>query len=393
MSAEETPETGWPTEGEPTAAPEEGEALPAEIPSWLTPLDPDGEALAAQGDEGTGVLEGVSGVVPVAAAVVEISKEAGGVPAAPPAGASEASLFRQVLQEEAPAAAPSRPAGERKMPLWARWLVALLLLGAVGAPIVLGSVTGRPLLNLQPVVSPEVQAFYEQVEQIQPGDAVLVGWDFDPSTEGELGPLAEAVVGHLMQRGARIFVISQLPAGPAVAQQTLETLAETQGKYQYGSHYLNLGYLPGDEAGLRALSSIGGMAVVSTDYVAGKALAKWPVAQGVGNVGDFRLIVELAADSNRVRRWIEQVRSQHEIPMVAGVGAAVWPAVQPYYETEPRQLAGLAGGLPGAAAYESLRQVYLRGQSSMEALAGGVLALVVIVLAGNVAAVLGRDRR
>ncbi|MBC7224619.1 MAG: hypothetical protein H5T59_10180 [Anaerolineae bacterium] len=306
-------------------------------------------------------------------------------------GASEANLFRRVLEEppeEEPAAKPKRG----KFPFWGRWLVSLVLLAAVGVPIVWGSVTGRPLWNAQPAVPPAVEALYQEVEQVQPGDAVLVGWDVDPSSAGEMLPLAEAVLGHLMQRGARIFVVSQLPAGPPLAQQTLEGMAQTQGTYAYGTHFLNLGYLPGDELGLRALSGAGGLASLGQDYVEGKALAEWGVAEGVQGVQDFRLVVLLAEDPGRVRRWIEQVGAQHDVPMVAAVGAAALPALQPYYETQPRQLRGLAGGTPGAAAYESLRGVYLAGQSSMEALTGGVLALVFIVVGGNVALLFGLGR-
>ncbi|MGC8838461.1 MAG: hypothetical protein ACP5UM_08600 [Anaerolineae bacterium] len=366
--------------------------MPGEIPPWLEPLSPLARGPAAEGEEGTGLLEGVSGLVPVAPAVLEGREEGKGPGPSPVVGASEANLFRRVLAEPPPEEPPARPKA-RRFPLWGRWLVSLLLLAAVGIPTVWNSVTGRPLLNLRPAVPPAVQALYEEVEQVQPGEAVLVGWDVDPSSAGELAPLAEAILGHLMQRGARLFVVSLLPAGPPLAQETLDGLARTQGAYAYGAHYLNLGYLPGEDLGLRALSGAGGLATLDRDYVQGKALAQWEVAAGVQGVDDFRLIVVLAADAQQVRRWIEQVGAQHPVPLVAGVSAGALPALQPYHETEPRQLAGLAGGLPDAAAYESLRGVYLAGQSRMEALAGGVLALVFIVVVGNVALLFGLGRQ
>ncbi len=371
--------------------PEEGEAVPGEIPPWLESLSPLARGPAAEGEEGTGLLEGIAGLVPAVPGLLEGQEKKALGPAPSPAGASEANLFHRVLVEPPPEEPPARPKAKR-FPLWGRWLVSLLLLAAVGIPTVWNSVTGRPLLNLRLTVPPAVQALYDEVEQVQPGEAVLVGWDVDPSTAGEVVPLAEAIVGHLMQRGARIFVVSQLPAGPPLAQETLDGLARTQGAYVYGTHYLNLGYLPGGELGLRALSSAGGLAALDQDYAQGKALAQWEVAAGVRGVDDFRLIVVLASDAQQVRPWIEQVGAQHAVPLAAGVSAAALPALQPYHQAEPRQLVGLAGGLPDAAAYESLRGVYQAGQSSMEALAGGVLALVLIVIVGNVALLFGWGR-
>ena len=378
-----------PAEAVPEApVPEEGEAVPGEIPPWLESLSPLAHGAAAEGEAGSGLLEGLSGLVPVSPEVLEGRGARPPGPAPSPVGASEANLFRRVLEEPPPEGPPARPRA-RRFPLWGRWLVSLLLLAAVGLPTVWNDVTGRPLWTLRTAVPPAVQALYAEVEQVQPGEAVLVGWEADPSSAGELVPLAEAILGHLMQRGARLFVVSQSPAGPPLAQQTLEGLAQVQGTYTYGAHYLNLGYLPGEELGLRALSGAGGLAALDRDYAQGKALAEWDVAAGVRGVDDFRLIVVLASDAQQVRRWVEQVGAQHAVPMVAGVSAAAEPALQPYHQTAPRQLAGLAGGTPGAAAYESLRGVYQAGQSSVEALAGGVLALALIVVVGNVALLFG----
>lgn len=376
----------------PVPGPEEGEAVPGEIPPWLEPLSPLAHGAAAEGEEGSGLLEGLSGLVPVSPEVLEGQGMKPPGPAPSPVGASEANLFRRVLEEPPPEELPARPRAKR-FPLWGRWLVSVLLLAAVGLPTVWNDVTGRPLWTLRTAILPAVQALYAEVEQVQPGEAVLVGWEVDPSSAGELVPLAEAILGHLMQRGARLFVVSQSPAGPPLAQQTLEGLAQVQGTYTYGAHYLNLGYLPGEELGLRALSGAGGLATLDRDYARGKALAEWDVATGVRGVDDFRLIVVLAADAQQVRRWVEQVGAQHTVPMVAGVSAAAEPALQPYHQTAPRQLAGLAGGTPGAAAYESLRGVYQAGQSGMEALAGGVLALALIVVVGNVALLFGLGRQ
>ncbi len=70
--------------------------------------------------------------------------------------------------------------------------------------------------------------------------------------------------------------------------------------------------------------------------------------------------------------------------MVAGVSAAVDPMARTYYETEPQQLKGVIGGVPGAASYESLRSGGAGLEPEMAArldslLAGQVLVILVIL--------------
>ncbi|NLE75650.1 MAG: zinc-ribbon domain-containing protein [Chloroflexi bacterium] len=367
---------------EPAAPPTPEEAAePAEIPQWIAEMKPQ--------EETGGLLAGIAGVLPAAEAVSQPPpRPLGPSGVAPAVGEAEAALFRKLAEEGPLGGDAPRPVAQRKRRFWGRGLLALLLLAALGIPIV----WGQPLLALPPHVPDGVEALYQAVERLAPGDAVLVGWDFDPSSEGEMGPLAEAVLGHVMERGARIVVVSQLPSGPQLANGALARLAAAQGNYPYGSSYLNLGYLPGNEAGLRALSGAGGLGIVPADFVEGQALAQFPAVQGLEGVGTFRLVIAFSAEAEGLRRWVEQVGSAHGVPLAAGVGAGALPAVQPYYQTAPRQLAGLAGGLPGAAAYESLRGAPGRGQARSDSLAAGTLVMVSVILLGNAAGLSGHGR-
>lgn len=71
----------------------------------------------------------------------------------------------------------------------------------------------------------------------------------------------------------------------------------------------------------------------------------------------------------------------------AGVSAPVAPLAQPYYETDPRQLVGLIGGVAGAVTYEALQtEQGSPAQSTVSRLdsqMAGQLLLVIVLLVGN----------
>ena len=81
-----------------------------------------------------------------------------------------------------------------------RW-VFLLMAIAVSVPILLQ-------LSFPEKVSPLTADAYAQLEKIQPGDKVLLSFDFDPSSAGELTPMATAFTYHAAKRGAKLYFMA-----------------------------------------------------------------------------------------------------------------------------------------------------------------------------------------
>jgi hypothetical protein len=266
-------------------------------------------------------------------------------------------------------AAVTKAAGSSKaqqLPVVPRWIIYALLIAAVTLPFLLN----RPLLSLLeeswwpasrlPLVrsleaSAAVAGLHTQIESLDPDAAVLVAFDYDPSTLGEMDLLAQAVVRHLMQRGARVVAVSLLPAGPATAQGLLDSVAGDVPGYldTYGRRYVNLGYLPGQAAAIRLLGhSI--QTALPRDFQGG-AVVDLEVMDGITAIPSFDLIVEFSASQDTLRWWVEQAGAPYDVPLGAAVSAAVEPLARPYYETGSRQLVGLVAGVQGAAQYRDLR--------------------------------------
>ena len=208
---------------------------------------------AAQGRRLLGGLQGslpAEGLIAKGQTIVYGGEEA----TRPPKPSAQSRLFAEIV---------SRPLDltrqvvdepkERLSTKLAWWSVYAALILVVALPLGLG----RPLLWR--VVQPSLAAadLYAAIDALPSGSSVLVAFDYDPATSGEMDIVARAIVRHLMDREARIVAVSLLPAGPATAQGVLDVLALRRPGYKdgYGTHYANMGFIPGQAAAVRLLST------------------------------------------------------------------------------------------------------------------------------------------
>jgi hypothetical protein len=370
-------------------ADEEDALVRAEIPAWLLELkprelkreeeeEPSGEELILlEPVEETGLLAGLQGTLPVEMIIAQPRAASAPKPAVATSGdTAQARLFAEIVAQPpvAESKALAQPAPQVLSRL-ARWILAAVLIAAVTVPLLLK----EPLFARSVEPTPAVEALYKTVDSLDAGSPVLVAFDYDPTTSDEMNVIAQTIVGHLMERGARVVAVSLLPAGPATAESLLESLPA-------GHPYVNLGYLPGEVAAVRLLGISLETAQVR-DYQ-GTPLADLEAMAGITTIQDFKLIVELAAAQSTLRWWIEQAGTPYAVPTGAGVSAAVGPLALPYFQTPSQQLVGLVGGVPEAATYDALRsgQEYLVGPlaSRLDSQLAGHTVLVLVLLVGNV---------
>ncbi|MBC7249705.1 MAG: zinc ribbon domain-containing protein [Anaerolineae bacterium] len=398
---EEAVEAGVEGVVEEELAPPEVEGLAkATIPAWLMALRP-AEAEkepAAPGVEEeavpvametTGLLAGIPGVLPAEPII--------GVPHVPrpPAEvtvpgelALEAKLLGEVVAEQRPAGVVlPRERAQRLARQVGRFLLYLALITAVLLPYFFS--TGLFDESVPP--APETEDFYRAIENLEPDAVVLVAFDYDPSLAGEMNLQAEALVHHLMRRGLKVMTLSMYPGGQALAEQVLLSAAGLY-EYQAGTDYINLGYLPNHPASLRAFAGMNPLVGFSYE---GTPVQETLLGQRISSLSDFALIVELAADQQTLRWWVEQVGSQYpNLPLVAGISAGLDPYVRPYYETPGRrQLKGLLVGLPGAAQYEGLTGRVGRALDNLESQGLAHLTIVAAIVVSNVVYFASRFRK
>ena len=383
------------TEVSPAAAGEvlEVEGLArAEIPAWLQDLRLRGVKEGAaempgviEAIETTGLLAGISGVLPVEPII-------GGPHKAPPApptvtvGLKQADLFREIIaQEPAPVLEVAAPGRARLWKELLRRFIYLLIALAVIIPLFGGGNWFK-----EAAFSETGKDFYDAIQNLPPDSVVLLAFDYDPFTAAEMDRLAGPILWHLMDRQARLMAVSLLPTGPVVAENLLDRMAEEHGRYQYGQNYVNLGYIPGQAAAPNELAS-NLRALLPQDYRQQK-LDELPVMQDVNGIQDVDLLIEFAAQYSTLQWWIEQAGSLYQIKVMAAVSAAVEPMARPYYHSG--QLEGLISGLPGAAQYETKTSKWPSlAIASVDAQSMAHLAMVALIILGALSSLVSPRRK
>ncbi|GAB4506381.1 MAG: hypothetical protein Kow00123_05190 [Anaerolineales bacterium] len=362
------------TPGKPT--PEEVGLERAAIPSWLEVLRPgrkreEGEeAPAEEPVETEGVLEGVRGALRLVPDIDPGPDQfVRAVSAAATVTPAHAETLTQVLARSTASSVRPRtvpvPRRERGLP----WLAFLLLLAAVLIPLLApGLVPGGATV-------PSARSagdFATQVQNLPAGAKVLISFDYDPSVSTELDWPVREVVKDLQAKGATLLVMSTTPTGPGLAARM--GLADTATL---------LGYLPGQEMGLQRLATSFSGAFLA-DY---KGARVDEAALGVQSLRDVALIITAASSQDAVRWWVEQVGSQGNTPICAIVSGAIEPSVRPYYGSG--QLAGLVSGWVGGLAYRQAvspdAPLEAQSKAAIEAQSLGHLAIVVLIVLGNLA--------
>ena len=374
---------------EPSAAPASPieQPSPGDVPAWVAQLKPANlsatstvAGLATSEMELTGPLEGLRGVLPLAVAIAEPHRlqEA----PRPPSQSDGGQIFESIL------AAPLQPAASAaktsRFTLTMRPFIYLLLLLAVLVPFLLPYDLTQSTIG---IASTPAAEFYDTLQRVPANSTVLLSFDYDPSTSGEMDLQARAIVGDLIKRHVKIIAVSTLETGPQIAQRIINAAVKPADNYVYGSSYIIV-YLPGHEAGLKQLAAAG--LATATDYVDKQPVAQFSVSAKIKNLSDLPLVIEFAGSEEPLKTWVEQVQSQTSVRIAAAVSASVEPKARAYRNAN--QLVATLSGLMGAAQYEALANQPGLAVISVNAQSAAQLVLVFVIVLGNVAFWISRAR-
>jgi hypothetical protein len=237
-------------------------------------------------------------------------------------------------------------------------------------------------------VSPPVQGIYDAIEAVPPGSIVMLAGDYSPDTMPELQPMVETFMRHAFSRDLRVVIACLWPASPPLVERVTTPMAAEFGK-EYGTDYVNLGYMAG---GIVTLLGMGASIpnTFPSDY-GGTPVGEIPLMQEVEDFDDIALVMEVSAGTPGTREWVQQVQSRFGVTLASGVTAVSAPNFYPYIQSG--QLVGLLGGLKGAAEYETLVGAPGDATKGMDAQSIVHALIVLFIILGNVTYFVTRGRQ
>lgn len=289
-----------------------------------------------------------------------------------------------------------------------RWIFLLMLL-AVAVPILGGTQFPEKPTGL----AKNVFVAVEDVKEKPDGGKILLAFDFDPASEGELGPMATAFVRHCCeiwreqkeagQPTVKLYFLALWPVGPQMIDDTIDKVILADfPELVYGEDYVNLGFKPGQEGVIKVI--VTNLRELYTTDALGTNIDQIPMCRNIDNIQNMDLIINVSAGYPGTKEWVQYAATPYpdKITVVGGCTGVQAPLLYPYI---PEQLPGLLGAIKGAAEYEDLvleqyvRQKgeepegkYLEGIRRMGPQLIAHVLMILLIVAGNAVYFVGRSR-
>lgn len=241
-------------------------------------------------------------------------------------------------------------------------LALLMLIGVIGGVLIGDAVWPRPGA---PAVA--AAAFKQSLESLNPGDKVLVVFDYQPAASADIEPGVAAVVRTLQEKRIELTLRTTQPAGLWLTDSLrsafgLETLPEPW-------------FIPGGLVGMLKLALYSTTTPVIHSDVPDSG-------ETVVALNDFARVLVVTDASLSVSSWMEQIShwlTPSSLLMIAPSQEAVTLSV--YYDSG--QLGGYLAGMRDFASFDKLSA--FNAQVSYRAYQVGLLIMIMLLLLGFVA--------
>jgi hypothetical protein len=235
-------------------------------------------------------------------------------------------------------------------------------------------------------VSEPTQKLYDYIEALPSGSAIMIAFDYGPSSLAEPEPMAKAVMQHCFSKGVKVIGMTLLQNTPTLADKLMRKIA-AENNAVYGEDYVFLGFRPG---GLPVILGMGTNIanVFETDYEK-TPITEIPLMENITNYDQIDLLLDLASGSS-TETWIIYANTRYNLKIAAGVTGVIIAQMYPFLQTG--QLVGLMPGYLGATEYEKLLDAPGDGTIGLNTASFVHLLIIGLVFLGNIAFFIQRQR-
>ncbi len=198
------------------------------------------------------------------------------------------------------------------------------------------------------VVSKQAKMVFDAIDDLPDGSRILLSYDFDPASQGELLPMAQAFTRHCSIKGHKQYYMALWPLGSPMVDLSIDTIKSEYPDMVRGEDYVKFDYKTGGEAVIRMITQdLRGMFELDSR---GISLDDIPMTKNVKNIQDMDLIINVSAGDPGTKQWVQFAATPFGITTVSGCTGVQAPQMYPYI---PEQLAGVLGAIKAAAEYEA----------------------------------------
>jgi hypothetical protein len=237
-------------------------------------------------------------------------------------------------------------------------------------------------VKVRTVTSPPVRKFYDTIEQLKPGDLVMVSSNWSAGTIGENLPQLEAVIRHLMRKKVRFTIISIEPQARDISYRFVSRFTR-EGGYEYGKDWAHFGFIPSLVVGIKGM--VKDLPATIKQDIRGTPISQLPVMQGVKTLADYKMVIDITP-SGTVPAWIAY-RPKNLIVLFCPTSVM---AAEAYTFLDSGQVAGMLTGAIGAQDYEQLLQREGLGTTFGNAISFSHALIIFFIILGNIALFMSR---
>lgn len=258
-----------------------------------------------------------------------------------------------------------------------RKLMMITFILLVAAPFI------RPLSLPVPITQP-TRMFYDEIQNIQSGDIIVVDFNFAASNWGELGAGSIALLKQLIAKRAttdfKVVFLATMESGPYMLLRSLDAVGgwPAMNLGEYGEDWVSLGFMAGGEPMTAAMASDFNSIYRTDDQ--GTPVEELPLLTRISTVEDIEMVIHfnMGGDSDKYRKQWGVPFGVKVLQVVQGIHV---PTLAMYLSAG--QVQGYIASIRGAAEYELLIGRPGEAIVSTDALSMSHLMVIAVIVAGN----------
>jgi hypothetical protein len=255
-------------------------------------------------------------------------------------------------------------------------LVSALLLYPVGMPL---------------KISPEVRETWQMIDDLQPGDFVIVNFCLSASGYAQLEGACNSMIAHIFEKpGVTVMFMMVSDQAPIMLEEIITNNGDLmpgestfpwydiRGKV-YGEDYVNMGFYPGISNFIAALSMNFRDSLGSTDWY-GVDVADWFDSHDIQTAEDVDLVVSFDSDDG-AGDFMRYFYLEYGTPVIQSMIGVMVAGSKVQYNAG--NYAGIVPSIRGAAEYQFLQSYPGMALTQMDAFSVVQFYLMALMVVGN----------